>query len=415
MPALKRVLGTMALAAAFGLASGRAVGAGEITDLGVLPGGVFSRGMALSGDGSAVTGSSGATEGERAFVWTAAGGIQSLGVLAGGSFSRGAAITSDGVLVVGTSGSSTGDRGFRWTLGSGLQSMGTLTGGASSSAMGICPDGAFTVGSGSTNLPASSSRAAMWAGAWFDVGALPGETVSVGAAINQFASAVAGWSGTSPRRGMRWTSGLGVQPLGNLAGGTDSFANGISQDGAVVVGGSTVAGVVRAFRWTPAGGMENLGGLTSGGSAEAFGTDINGGAVVGTAMVSGGTSHAFGWTRSRGMVDLNVYLASPAAGSVDLSGWVLTEARAISFDLTAIVGSGLHDGHERAFVIRGIPPLNPPCRADFDSQTGLSVNDIFSFINAWFNQDSRADFNGTDGLSVQDIFDFLGAWFAGCP
>lgn len=405
----------MALAAAVGLANERAMGAGGVTDLGVLPGGMFSRGMALSGDGAVVTGTSGAMEGERAFVWTAAGGMQSLGVLTGGGFSRGAAITSDGVLVVGTSGSSSGDRGFRWTLGGGMQSMGTLTGGTSSSAMGICPDGQFTVGSGSTNSPASSSRAAMWAGAWFDVGALPGETVSVGAAINQYASAVAGWSGTSPRRGMRWTSGLGVQPLGNLPGGTDSFANGISQDGAVVVGGSTVAGVVRAFRWTPGGGMENLGELTAGGSAEAFGADINGGAVVGTAMASDGQPHAFGWTRSRGMVDLNVYLASAAGGSLDLTGWVLTEARAISFDLTAIVGTGLHEGQEHAFVVRGIPPLNPPCRADFDGQTGLSVNDIFSFINAWFNQDPRADFNGSGGISAQDIFDFLGAWFAGCP
>lgn len=25
-----------------------------------------------------------------------------------------------------------------------------------------------------------------------------------------------------------------------------------------------------------------------------------------------------------------------------------------------------------------------------------------------------ADFNGADGITAQDIFDFLNAWFAGC-
>ncbi len=54
----------------------------------------------------------------------------------------------------------------------------------------------------------------------------------------------------------------------------------------------------------------------------------------------------------------------------------------------------------------------PPCPADFNGG-GLSVQDIFDFLSAWFVADLRADFNG-GGLSVQDIFDFLSAWFAGC-
>ncbi|HMN41388.1 MAG TPA: PQQ-dependent sugar dehydrogenase [Phycisphaerales bacterium] len=55
------------------------------------------------------------------------------------------------------------------------------------------------------------------------------------------------------------------------------------------------------------------------------------------------------------------------------------------------------------------------CAPDFDGVDGLSVQDIFAFLNAWFAGEPRADFNGVDGLSVQDIFDFLNAWFAGCP
>ncbi len=393
-------------------------GAGDISGLGVLSGGTFSRGAALSADGSVVTGTSGSAAGERAFVWTAADGMQSLGVLAGGAFSRGAGITSDGTVIVGTSGSGSGDTAFRWIAGSGMASMGTLAGGTRSAALGICPDGAFSVGS-STNSGAGNDRAAMYAGVWFELGSLPGDSVSVGTSINQSASAVGGWSGTSPRRAIRWVSGIGVQDLGVLTGGADSFGNGISLDGNTVVGGSTVGGVVRAFRWTPAGHIESLGELEPGGESEAFGTSGTGDAAVGTASVGGvggvgGVQHAIAWTRHLGMVDLNVYLASEAGGSVNLTGWVLTEARAISTDGTAIVGTGVVGGQTRAFVVRGIPPLNPPCRADFDGSGVLSINDIFSFIGKWFSGDASADFNHANGITIQDIFDFLAAWFAGC-
>jgi low density lipoprotein receptor-related protein 5/6 len=61
-------------------------------------------------------------------------------------------------------------------------------------------------------------------------------------------------------------------------------------------------------------------------------------------------------------------------------------------------------------------PGNPTtcCPANFNQTGGLSVQDIFDFLGAWFAGDPRADFNHVGGLSVQDIFDFLGAWFAGC-
>ena len=52
-------------------------------------------------------------------------------------------------------------------------------------------------------------------------------------------------------------------------------------------------------------------------------------------------------------------------------------------------------------------------RADFNGVNGITVQDIFDFLNAWFNLDPATDFNGS-GVSVQDIFDFLNAWFAGC-
>ena len=54
------------------------------------------------------------------------------------------------------------------------------------------------------------------------------------------------------------------------------------------------------------------------------------------------------------------------------------------------------------------------CLADFDCSGAVTVQDIFSFLSAWFNRDPSADINGDGFVSVQDIFDFLTLWFAGC-
>lgn len=59
-------------------------------------------------------------------------------------------------------------------------------------------------------------------------------------------------------------------------------------------------------------------------------------------------------------------------------------------------------------------PPAPPCAADFNGAGGLTVQDIFDFLAAYFAGEPSADFNGVGGLSVQDIFEFLAAYFAGC-
>jgi hypothetical protein len=56
----------------------------------------------------------------------------------------------------------------------------------------------------------------------------------------------------------------------------------------------------------------------------------------------------------------------------------------------------------------------PCCKADFNQNGVLSVQDIFDFLAAYFGNDPRADFNGSGSISVQDIFDFLAAYFGGC-
>ena len=60
---------------------------------------------------------------------------------------------------------------------------------------------------------------------------------------------------------------------------------------------------------------------------------------------------------------------------------------------------------------------SPCCEADFNHVGGITVQDIFDFLAAWFAKNPIANItaNGTGAPTVQSIFDFLAAWFAkGC-
>lgn len=59
---------------------------------------------------------------------------------------------------------------------------------------------------------------------------------------------------------------------------------------------------------------------------------------------------------------------------------------------------------------------SPCCQADFNHVNGLSTQDIFDFLNAWFagSVSAAVGGNGIRTPVVQDIFDFLAVWFTGC-
>lgn len=56
------------------------------------------------------------------------------------------------------------------------------------------------------------------------------------------------------------------------------------------------------------------------------------------------------------------------------------------------------------------------CLADYDKVSGITINDIFAYLNDWFASSPLANF-ATDGTlpppDVNTIFSFLNAWFAG--
>lgn len=55
------------------------------------------------------------------------------------------------------------------------------------------------------------------------------------------------------------------------------------------------------------------------------------------------------------------------------------------------------------------------CPADFDANGIVEVQDIFTFLTAWFAGDPRGNYDNANGNDVPDIFNFLTAWFTGCP
>lgn len=56
----------------------------------------------------------------------------------------------------------------------------------------------------------------------------------------------------------------------------------------------------------------------------------------------------------------------------------------------------------------------PCCRGDFNKAGGLSMQDLFEYLAAYFAQDPCADTNGNGIVFISDLFDFLSAYFAGC-
>ena len=189
-----------------------------MTSIGDLPGGNGGgRGLAVTGDGSVIVGSSFSTSGLETYRWTAAGGMVGLGDLPGGNFmSEAFGVSDDGSVIVGYGTDAAGEQPMRWTAAGGMTKLGTVPAGFIGGIAGnITADG--SVVSGQLNITGSTSEA------------------------------------------FRWTATDGYLTLGDLAGGADrSIASGISDDGSIIIGFGTTASGTAPFIWDAASGMRNL-------------------------------------------------------------------------------------------------------------------------------------------------------------
>ena len=143
-----------------------------------------------------------------------------------------------------------------------------------------------------------------------------------------------------------WTQSLGLVELGQLNSGFSAAAHDANADGSVIIGNANdgaAGNSMRAFRWTQATGMVSLGDLNGGGHSEGYGVSADGSVVVGMALdgAAGGQLRAFRWTQTNGMTGLGA-----------LNGGNLSFAHDVNADGSVVVGrasDGSFSNQSRAF------------------------------------------------------------------
>jgi probable HAF family extracellular repeat protein len=337
----------------------------SITNLGVgAPDHDLSRAVGVSADGRFVTGiSAGSSSSSRAYRWTAEGGFQFFGA---SNSTTPYGISGDGSTVVGQGDSyPTSGGAFQWSSGA-IQ----IIGGSGWFATAANSDASVIVGAGGSY----GRYAVRWVnGTQQYLGSLSSGASSTAWAVSSDGLTIAGEAATSFGGGQvafRWRSVGGMESIGTLSGGNASSATGISGDGSVIVGASTATEGLRAFRWTVGGGMESLGVMAAGSYSSATAISADGRVVVGFGGLTDGTQSAFIHHGSFGMMNLMDYLTN---SGVNMSGWdVLSKATGVSADGRYVVGNGIFNGAERAFIA-DIGVIPAPSAAPLLALAGLTA------------------------------------------
>lgn len=229
-----------------------------------------------------------------------------------------------------------------------LYLMGNAFPGSTSRVMGLSFDGSIAGGLTQGAFPNNGSS---WGFRWtreagrFDF--VPPPAISMGLGLSSDGSTVVGQLGTATVTSAYRRGNDGVlQNLGMQSGYTTSYATAANRDGSAVVGTSERQRSIdgQAFRWTQTAGLQGLGFLRPNGTySEANGISDDGTIVVGVSQSngSGGQYEAFMWTDSDGMLPLPVLPGTEGFTSI---------ARAVSGDGRVVVG-GANDGRN-SFAVR---------------------------------------------------------------
>jgi len=399
-----------------------------ITGVGDLPGGDWmSEACGISSDGHVVVGRSSSAPGDyEAFRWTIEEGITGLGFLPGATTlrSNARAASSDGSVIVGWSKSAntvedSATEAYRWAPDTGMVALGDLPGAAyDSDAWGVSDDG--EVVAGVSRCDYYGRQAFHWTAetGMVGLGNLSGDPYfSEARAVSADGAVVVGYSDYSwdcPWLAFQWTAADGMTSLGDLPGGSClSIARGVSGDGSAVVGTAWSASGNEAFRWTPATGMQSVGDLPGGYMySEAWDVSADGSVVVGLGSAAAG-ARAFIWDGAHGMRDLRSVLESEYG--LDLSGWMLQQAQAISADGRTIAGIGINPlGYTEGWVA----DLGRIRHGDLNCDGVIGFGDINPFVLALSNPVAyratypdcpplNGDCNGDHSVDFGDINPFV--------
>ncbi len=321
-------------------------------------------------------------------------------------------ITADGSIIVGNAGSSFNPRAVKW-----IDNVPVLIPGPStnvrSMAAGISADGTFIAG---TAEPTNSSRPA-----WFSLtasGYLPSlqyplNSFGTGEAISPDGRFIVGTSvrASGAQSACLWTDlGVPIQ-LPDVPGiPAGSGAYDINREATIVVG---TAGIY-AVRWVNGGVPELLGSYSNDSFFDNLAGDLtdNGRAIVGIGARSSAIPVAFLWREGRGIAPLKEVLESEF--HLDLTGWTLTAASAITPSGSAICGRGTNpQGKVQAWVVR----FAPPCLGDLNNTGTIDTADLVYLLGR-FGQipsaDEPADLNSDGSVNTADLVRFLGRFGTAC-
>jgi probable HAF family extracellular repeat protein len=316
---------------------------------------------AISGDGSTVVGHELINpETRRLFVWTKADGLTYVGTDTVGYTFDLRHVSDDGSAVAGTN-SDINPTAFYWHKGDAtITNLGTL-GGTQSYAKALSGDGSTVVGDfyDADQL----SQAFVWkrdGGGMVGIGVPDGQTQSFATHVSFDGSVVGGEvfnDNASDLRAFRWTAQTGLTDLGDL-GGSETRLQAMNRDGSVLVGYSDDAsGSARAFRW--ANGA--IGDLQAPGFINSFarGVSDDGAVVIGNVSMpdpSGAVgpegpvtfNRGFRWTNESGMITVDQWLRD---NGVTLAQDITSEAEAVSADGETVFGRlAASDGYYIAHV-----------------------------------------------------------------
>jgi len=334
----------------------------------------------ISADGSVVVGGIYINAKYEAFRWTQETGMVGLGFLAeDDQYSQATDVSADGSVVVGTNTKTPGFRHspFRWTQETGMVDLGSYPDGWFGwydLANGVSADGSVIVG----RVDGLTNEAFRWtqetgvvglgdlAGGSFDSSA--SDVSADGSVIVGYGNSVNG------REAFRWTQETGMVGLGTVpSSGSVGYSLNISADSTVIVGYDHSANGTEAFRWTQETGMVGLGTLSGGDpnyGEQYISTSANGSIIVGAS-----TNQAFHWTQKTGMVSLKETLIG---AGLDVSGWSLTSANAISADGFTIVGNGINpSGQSEAWVANLSPEAVPEPLTILGAMTAAAFGTAF--------------------------------------
>jgi probable HAF family extracellular repeat protein len=262
-------------------------------------------------------------------------------------------MSADGQVLVGES----GGRAFRWSAAKGMIDLGTMPAKDYFVAWGASGDGSVVVGSGDVGGNEQFTEPFLWTSntGMKKLGFLTGDSRGEALAVSKDGQVIVGYSANNlqTRAFRRGPDGV-MRALDVLGEYSPTVAHAVSSDGSVVVGETGSWGSSEAFRWSQSQGIQLLGVLEGDSSSEAAAVSGDGTLVVGYSSGRKNdkfTSRAFIWDSARGMREIQSILKSQY--DLDLPGWTLDEATAISSDGTAIVGEGTNpQGKTQAWIVR---------------------------------------------------------------